>query len=77
MKGNVELGVKPMRDLLNRFNEVSREVRRAMRDADMDKLLAEQAQAAGRDRRRATAGSSTARSRSRWTRCAARRATRT
>jgi ATP-binding cassette ChvD family protein len=41
VKGNVELGVKPMKDLLNRFNEVSDAMGKP--DADFDKLLAEQA----------------------------------
>jgi ATP-binding cassette ChvD family protein len=38
--GNVELGVKPVKDLLNRFNQIAEEF--ANPDADMDKLLAEQ-----------------------------------
>ncbi|MBL8955537.1 MAG: energy-dependent translational throttle protein EttA [Myxococcaceae bacterium] len=41
VKGNVELGVKPVKDLLNRFNEVSDAM--GQPDADFDKLLAEQA----------------------------------
>ncbi|MBV9659622.1 MAG: energy-dependent translational throttle protein EttA [Acidimicrobiales bacterium] len=41
VKGNVELGVKPVKDLLNRFNEVSEAM--GQPDADFDKLLAEQA----------------------------------
>ncbi len=41
VKGNIELGVKPMKDLLNRFNEVSEAM--GQPDADFDKLLAEQA----------------------------------
>jgi len=41
VRGNVELGLKPVRDLLDRFNEVSAKF--AEPDADMDKLLAEQA----------------------------------
>ncbi len=40
VKGNVELGVKPVKDLLNRFNEVSDAM--GQPDADFDKLLAEQ-----------------------------------
>jgi len=40
VKGNVELGLKKVRDLLNRFNEVSNSF--GDPDADMDKLLAEQ-----------------------------------
>ena len=46
-----------------------------MSDDEMDKLLDEQGRAAGPDRRRATRGTSTASSRSRWTRCACRRPT--
>src|SRR5215217_6395096 len=38
VKGNVELGVKPVKDLLNRFNEVSDAM--GQPDADFDKLLA-------------------------------------
>ncbi len=41
VKGNVELGVKPITDLLKRFNEVSDAM--GLPDADFDKLLAEQA----------------------------------
>ncbi len=41
VKGNVELGVKPVMDLLKRFNEVSDAM--GQPDADFDKLLAEQA----------------------------------
>ena len=41
VKGNVELGVKPIRELLERFNQVSNAFSEP--DADMDKLLAEQA----------------------------------
>src|SRR5919197_2647746 len=41
VKGNVELGVKPIRGLLDRFNQVSNSFVEA--DADMEKLLAEQA----------------------------------
>ena len=42
VKGNVELAVKPIRDLLNRFNEVSTKFSEPMSDAEMEKLLAEQ-----------------------------------
>ncbi len=41
VKGNVELGVKPMKDLLKRFEDVSNAMGEP--DADFDKLLAEQA----------------------------------
>ena len=41
--GNVELGVKPLRDALNRFNDVSNQLGEPMSDAQMEKLLAEQA----------------------------------
>ncbi|MBE2252370.1 MAG: energy-dependent translational throttle protein EttA [Myxococcus sp.] len=40
VKGNVELGVKPMKDLLKRFDEVSNKLGEP--DADFDTLLAEQ-----------------------------------
>ncbi len=43
VKGNVELGVKATRDLLNRFNEVSAKFSEPLSDAEMEKLLAEQA----------------------------------
>jgi energy-dependent translational throttle protein EttA len=43
VKGNVELGVKPLRDVLDRFNAVSNELGEPMDDAKMEKLLAEQA----------------------------------
>jgi ATP-binding cassette ChvD family protein len=42
VKGNVELGVKPLRDLLARFEEVSAKFGEPLDDAEMDKLLAEQ-----------------------------------
>ncbi|MBI3178427.1 MAG: ATP-binding cassette domain-containing protein [Deltaproteobacteria bacterium] len=41
--GNVELGLKPVRDLLDRFNAVSEKLGEPLSDAEMDKLLAEQA----------------------------------
>jgi energy-dependent translational throttle protein EttA len=41
VRGNVEDGVRPLRDLLDRFNEIS--ARFAEPDADFDALLAEQA----------------------------------
>ena len=40
--GNVELGVKKIRDVLNRFNEVSAKFSEPMSDEAMEKLLAEQ-----------------------------------
>jgi sulfate-transporting ATPase len=43
VKGNVELGVKPLRDVLDRFNVVSEKLGEPMGDAAMEKLLAEQA----------------------------------
>ncbi|HZH17888.1 MAG TPA: energy-dependent translational throttle protein EttA, partial [Archangium sp.] len=42
VKGNVELGLKPIRTLLDRFNEVSAKFAEPMDDAQMEKLLAEQ-----------------------------------
>src|SRR5205823_8687595 len=41
VRGNVEDGVRPLRDLLDRFNEISAKF--AEPDADYDALLAEQA----------------------------------
>src|SRR5215472_3522160 len=43
VKGNVELGVKLLRDVLDRFNAVSNQLGEPMDDAAMEKLLAEQA----------------------------------
>ncbi len=43
VRGNVELGMKQMKDLLNRFNEVSAKFSEPMSDDEMEKLLAEQA----------------------------------
>jgi ATP-binding cassette ChvD family protein len=43
VKGNVELGVKPIRDLLDRFNAVSARFSEPMSDVEMEKLLSEQA----------------------------------
>src|SRR5690242_9894038 len=43
VRGNVELGLKPVRDLLDRFNAVSAKFSEPMSDAEMEKLLAEQA----------------------------------
>jgi ATP-binding cassette ChvD family protein len=43
VRGNVELGVKQTRALLDRFNEVSAKFAEPMSDAEMEKLLAEQA----------------------------------
>jgi ATP-binding cassette ChvD family protein len=43
VKGNVELGVKSLRDVLDRFNVVSNQLGEPMDDAAMEKLLAEQA----------------------------------
>jgi sulfate-transporting ATPase len=43
VRGNVELGLKPVRDLLDRFNAVSARFAEPMDDAQMEKLLAEQA----------------------------------
>ena len=75
MRGNVEDGVRPLRDLLDRFNEINATF--AEPDADFDTLLAEQAKVQDADRPRRRAGSSTTSSTTRWTRCAARTATAT
>jgi sulfate-transporting ATPase len=42
VKGNVELGLKSIRDTMNRFNELSAKFAEPMSDAEMEKLLAEQ-----------------------------------
>jgi ATP-binding cassette ChvD family protein len=42
VKGNVELGLKHVRDLMNRFNALSEKFAEPMDDAQMEKLLAEQ-----------------------------------
>ncbi len=43
VKGNVELGVKATRDLLDRFGAVSADLAEPMGDAEMEELLAQQA----------------------------------
>ncbi len=43
VKGNVELGMKPVRDLLNRFDEISEQFATVDGDEEMQKLLDEQA----------------------------------
>ena len=48
VRGNVEDGVRELRDLLDRFNAISAAF--AEPDADYDALLAEQASRPGRDR---------------------------
>ena len=42
VRGNVELGLKPIRDLLNRFNAISEQFAEPMSDDAMNKLLEEQ-----------------------------------
>ena len=42
VKGNLELALKPVRDLLDRFNEVSNKFAEPLDDGEMDKLLEEQ-----------------------------------
>jgi ATP-binding cassette ChvD family protein len=42
VRGNVELGLQPVRDLLNRFNEITAKFSEPMSDGEMEKLLAEQ-----------------------------------
>ena len=77
VKGNVELGLKPVRDLLNRFNEVSREVLRAPGRRGRWRSCSPSRAGSRTPSTRATAGSWTARWRWPWTRCGCRRATRT
>ncbi len=43
VKGNVELAVKPVRALLDRFNEITAKFNEPVSDAEMEKLLSEQA----------------------------------
>ena len=43
VKGNVELAVKPVRNLLDRFNEITARFGENVGDAEMEKLLGEQA----------------------------------
>jgi energy-dependent translational throttle protein EttA len=43
VKGNVELAVQPVRSLLDRFNEIAAKLSEPISDAEMEKLLAEQA----------------------------------
>ena len=43
VKGNVELAVKPVRNLLDRFNEITARFSENVGDAEMEKLLGEQA----------------------------------
>src|SRR5215831_5002833 len=43
VKGNVELAVKPVRSLLDRFNAIAAKLGEPISDAEMEKLLAEQA----------------------------------
>jgi sulfate-transporting ATPase len=74
VRGNVEDGVAETRDLLRRFEDVSAKFGEPLSDDQMTALMEEQGKL--QDRIDA-AGSSTARSRSRWTRCASRPATQT
>src|SRR5712692_8116617 len=74
VRGNVEDGVRALRDLLDRFNEISAAF--AEPDADYDVLLTEQAKVRTRSIA-PTRGSSTSRSTMRWTRFACPRATAT
>ena len=75
VRGNVEDGVRELRDLLDRFNAVSAAF--AEPDADFDALLAEQADGAGADRPPRRLGPRCRSSTARWTRCACPRATAT
>ena len=44
VKGNIELAVKPIRDLLNRYEAISERFNDPLTDDEMDKVLAEQAE---------------------------------
>ena len=68
VRGNVEDGVRALRDLLDRFNAISAAF--AEPDADFDALLAEQGDGAGADRPPRRLEPRRARSTARWTRCA-------
>ena len=71
--GNVEEGVRSTRELLDSFDSINARFEEEMSAEEMDKLLAEQ----GVCRMRSThamAGTSTAHSKSLWTRCASPRA---
>ena len=75
VRGNVEDGVRELRDLLDRFNAISAAF--AEPDADFDALLAEQAKVQDADRPARRLVARRARSTARWTRCACRTATAT
>ena len=75
VRGNVEDGVRELRDLLDRFNEISAEVRRARRR--LRRAARGAGEGAGARSTAATRGRSTRRSTARWTRCACPTATAT
>ena len=50
VQGNVELGLKPIRDLLDRFNDISNKFAEPMDDDEMNALLEEQGALQDRDR---------------------------
>ena len=70
---NVEEAFADLKAALDRFNEISDEIRRADGRRRDERPAGRAGRPAGEDRRRRTAGTSTAGSTSRWTRCAARR----
>ena len=72
--GNVIEGLAETKALLDRFEAVSARFAEDLSEAEMDALIAEQGELQEKIDQ-AGAGTSTAPSRSRWTRCAARRAT--
>lgn len=73
---NVMDGCGETRDLLKRFEEISMKFAEEMTDDEMNALIAEQAELQEKSTP-ATAGIWNAQSKSRWTRCAARRQRRT
>src|SRR3954462_413333 len=73
--GNVMEGLAETKALLDRFEAVSARFSEDLSPEEMDALIAEQGELQEKIDQ-PTPGSSTAPSRSRWTRCAARRATR-
>ena len=54
--GNVEEAVKAQRDLLRKFEEISMKFAEPMTDAEMEKLMDQQARGSGEDRRRKPLG---------------------
>ena len=60
VRENLRTAMKPIQDLVDRFNEISSRMADPKPDDDLDKLMDEMGRLAGKDRRTATAGSWTA-----------------